>query len=154
ELRGKYRGIHEAVDESQRFAETLSAEIALLRRRLQQVHGVIEQAASAAYASDEKAPCFPPADPGTGDDTPASSLEGLLGYYDEAFVRKAYLSLLRRPPDPTGLRDYLQALRAGQNRLSLLAEIQNSEEGRRVKAWLPGLNEALSKQKREGTLAV
>jgi hypothetical protein len=51
------------------------------------------------------------------------SLEG------EAFVRQAYLQLLGRSADPSGLKDYVEQLRAGKTKAELAAELEDSPEG-------------------------
>jgi hypothetical protein len=61
-------------------------------------------------------------------DTPTLiSMEGLA---DEAFLQKAYLLLLGRPADPTGFRDYLEALREGVPREQIWEQLAASEEAR------------------------
>jgi hypothetical protein len=59
--------------------------------------------------------------------TPAwFSLEG------EAFVRQAYQRLLGRPADPDGLKSYTQQLIQGLRKEQLVAELEDSPEGRLV----------------------
>ena len=89
---------------------------------------------------------FPPDVP---NDEPLTSLESLLGYYDEAFVRKAYITLLRRHPDPGGLNHFLNKLRQGRSRLSIVEDIHASEEGRNVEPHIPGVDDAIGNVKRE-----
>lgn len=55
----------------------------------------------------------------------------LSGLGDDAFVQRAYATLLGRPADPTGLRDYLARLRAGVPRLQIWSELASSEEAKR-----------------------
>jgi hypothetical protein len=52
------------------------------------------------------------------------------GLGDEAFLQKAYLLLLGRPADPTGFRDYLEALREGMPRQQVWEQLAGSEEAR------------------------
>jgi FkbM family methyltransferase len=66
----------------------------------------------------------------------------LLALDGDAFVRAAYQTLLRRDPDPDGLRNYIQELHSGVSKLSVLAKLRNSEEGRRHQAALPGYHSA------------
>jgi O-antigen chain-terminating methyltransferase len=55
----------------------------------------------------------------------------ILRYRDEEFVRKAYLCLLNRQPDPDGLRFWLDKLRGeGRSRVWILRMISESQEGR------------------------
>ncbi len=55
----------------------------------------------------------------------------LSGLGDDAFVHKAYATLLGRPADPTGFRDYLARLRAGIQRVQIWSELAGSEEANR-----------------------
>jgi hypothetical protein len=50
----------------------------------------------------------------------------------ESFVRSAYQHLLDRPADSSGLSSYAARLRAGMSKAELVAELQNSPEGRMV----------------------
>lgn len=50
---------------------------------------------------------------------------------DDAFVQKGYLTLLGRPADPTGLRDYVARLRAGVPRVQVWGEWATSDEAKR-----------------------
>ena len=61
---------------------------------------------------------------------PAGSVEELLSYYDEDFVRIAYLTLLRREPDAEGLATFVARTRSGEDRLALLSKLADSPEGR------------------------
>jgi hypothetical protein len=49
---------------------------------------------------------------------------------DQAFLGKIYITLLGRPVDPTGFRDYMARLRAGESREQICQELASSEEGR------------------------
>jgi hypothetical protein len=57
--------------------------------------------------------------------------EDLAGLADDAFVRKAYLTLLGRAADASGTRDYLARLRSGVSRRQVWGEIARSEEAKR-----------------------
>ena len=134
-------------------AKRLAAETTSLRRTLTQVQSVIEQKCSLQDGSGESQSVFrqdpvsfPPDVP---NDEPLTSLESLLGYYDEAFVRKAYITLLRRHPDPGGLNHFLNKLRQGRSRLSIVEDIHASEEGRNVEPHIPGVDDAIGNVKRE-----
>ncbi len=61
----------------------------------------------------------------------------LNGLGDDAFVQKAYVALLGRPADPTGLKDYVARLRAGVQRSQVWSELATSEEARRFAARQP-----------------
>jgi hypothetical protein len=58
-------------------------------------------------------------------------IESLDGLDDQAFLGKAYISILGRPVDPSGFRDYLSQLRGGVRRSEICAELARSEEGRK-----------------------
>ena len=76
-----------------------------------------------------------------GDASRASpwSYAELLGGDDETFARKAYLTLLGREPDPEGLANCLDHLRAGLPRPLILGGLRYSPEGRRHGAQVSGL---------------
>ncbi|MHB8473436.1 MAG: glycosyltransferase family 4 protein [Gammaproteobacteria bacterium] len=74
----------------------------------------------------------------------ASSVKELLSLHDEAFIRCAYATILRRDPDPEGLRHFLARLRNGESRRAILAGIRLSPEGlQRENVLLPGLDHAI-----------
>lgn len=56
----------------------------------------------------------------------------LLALEGEAFVRQAYLRLLDRPADPSGLQHYVAQLASGMTKDQLLAELESSPEARLV----------------------
>lgn len=56
----------------------------------------------------------------------------LCGLGDEAFVQRAYSTLLGRAADIPGLREYLARLRAGVQRVQVWSELANSEEAKRL----------------------
>jgi hypothetical protein len=57
--------------------------------------------------------------------------EDLAGLADDAFVRKAYVTLLGRAADASGTRDYLARLGSGVSRRQVWGEIATSEEAKR-----------------------
>jgi O-antigen chain-terminating methyltransferase len=63
----------------------------------------------------------------------------LTRFNDEAFVRAAYQALLRRAPDPTGFKFYLDRLRTGAAKDQILGEIRSSKEGKLVGADVSGI---------------
>jgi glycosyltransferase involved in cell wall biosynthesis len=71
------------------------------------------------------------------------SVEDILSYDDERFVRFAYVALLRRLPDGDGLTFYLGSLRKGTSKLEILDQIRLSPEGKEKAAELIGLDDAL-----------
>ena len=70
----------------------------------------------------------------------AGTLQELLDYNGEAFVRCAYATLLGRGPDPEGLRHYLGRLALDSSRERIVASMCMSPEGLRFAAKLPGLD--------------
>jgi len=55
----------------------------------------------------------------------------LLRYHDEEFIRKVYLALLNRQPEPEGLLHWLGVMKEeGRSRVAVLRMISESEEGR------------------------
>ena len=73
----------------------------------------------------------------------ATNLNTLLQYQDCKFIEFAYLTLLKRPPDPEGLNYYLGRLRAGVTKIQILGQIIDSREARIKKIELPGLRSAV-----------
>ena len=73
----------------------------------------------------------------------AKDLDGLLRRQDSEFVRCAYLTLLKRPPDPSGFDYYLGRLRDGSPKLEILHEIRHSLEARAAAVDVPGLRRAI-----------
>lgn len=64
----------------------------------------------------------------------------LLKFSDEQFVRNAYLAILKRPAEPTGLQGLLAALRSGQlNKIDVLAQLRFSTEGKEKSVRIDGL---------------
>jgi len=61
----------------------------------------------------------------------------LSGLADDAFVQKGYLTLLGRPADPAGLRDYVARLRVGVQRAQVWSELATSKEAARFAARQP-----------------
>ena len=79
---------------------------------------------------------------------PASSVEELLSLHDEEFVRCAYLTLLGRSPDPSGLTHYLGLVRNGVAKGRIVAGIARSPEGREKATNLPRLRETMWRHRR------
>ncbi len=75
---------------------------------------------------------------------PAKSIAELLALDGEQFIFKAYVTLLKRLPDPGGLEHHERELVAGTSKLRLLKAMYSSPEGReqpvedriRTRAWL------------------
>ena len=66
-------------------------------------------------------------------------LADLLAFEDREFVHVAYLALVCRPADRSGLTSYLRLLRAGREKVWILGRIRWSAEGRRVGVTVRGL---------------
>jgi hypothetical protein len=77
----------------------------------------------------------------------ADNLKALLQYQDRQFVECAYLTLLKREPDPQGLSFYLERLRGGEAKLQILSELYSSAEAREAGADLPWLHGAMRRQR-------
>ena len=57
----------------------------------------------------------------------------LLKYHHEKFVKNAYLTILHRNPDSSGLENYLRLLDGGKvSKIEILGRLRYSPEGRRV----------------------
>lgn len=73
----------------------------------------------------------------------AANLEELVRLWDEDFVDCAYKTLLGRRPDPAGLGHYLNLVRSGESKTSVLWRLCESGEGAKRRAELPGLRSAI-----------
>src|SRR5437868_5847625 len=64
----------------------------------------------------------------------------LLKYHDRNFIQNAYLAILKRGPDATGYRAFIESLRSGRlNKVDILAGLRYSAEGRAKKTEIEGL---------------
>ena len=77
----------------------------------------------------------------------ANTLDELLSYDGEAFVTCAYLTLLRRPPDPQGFSYYLGRLRKIGDKLLVVYQLYRSEEAKQFNRDNAGLIAAMRRQK-------
>jgi len=66
-------------------------------------------------------------------------LSDLLGYYDDTFIRAAYLAVLKREPDAAGFDQHLRDLRAGVSKVEILKALLRTPEGRAAGADIEGL---------------
>jgi hypothetical protein len=67
-------------------------------------------------------------------------LDELLQYDEHEFIWNAYRALLKREPDVTGFKGFLERLRSGQRtKIDVLASIRYSPEGRRKNVSIDGL---------------
>jgi O-antigen biosynthesis protein len=78
----------------------------------------------------------------------ATNLDDLLELEDEQFIVCAYLTLLGRPPDSEGFKYYCRRLHNGVSKLGILKQIVDSSEAKSANKKLPGLLEALAKERR------
>jgi len=69
--------------------------------------------------------------------TSVKRIEQVLSLDGAAFLGQAYLLMLGRPVDPSGFRHYDAQLRLGVSKLSILAELRASKEGRAYSANSP-----------------
>lgn len=75
---------------------------------------------------------------------PAKSLSEILDAKDDAsFLVSAYITLLRRQPDPVGFSHYSGKLAGGKARRKILIEIASSAEARGMDVSLPGLEKIM-----------
>jgi len=64
----------------------------------------------------------------------------LLKYHDRNFIQNAYRAILRRGPDATGYKTFIESLRSGRlNKIDILAALRYSSEGRAKKVEIEGL---------------
>ncbi len=73
----------------------------------------------------------------------------LSGLGDDAFLQRAYFTLLGRAADPAGFKDYLARLRSGVQRAQVWGELAISEEAKRF-AGQPALRTAAPQQGKLG----
>jgi FkbM family methyltransferase len=100
------------------------------------VEAVVQVADSAESASNDLLPSL------DAKHAPMT-LDDLLEYHDEQFVRCSYRLLLSREVDSEGLRHYTQRLRRGGSRIQVLADLARSSEGRIINAQVPGMRAAI-----------
>lgn len=72
----------------------------------------------------------------------------LLGLHGEAFIRAAYLAILKREVDPEGLQRYIDVLRSGYSRSHILKELAASSEARATPGSVAGLDALLAAYER------
>src|SRR5437763_6566357 len=67
-------------------------------------------------------------------------LSDLLKYHDRNLIQNAYLAILKRGPDATGYRAFIESLRSGRlNKVDVLARLRYSREGRAKRVQIEGL---------------
>lgn len=80
--------------------------------------------------------------------TLAKNLDELLSWQGQAFIRGAYLTIMGREADPTGMTYYLGRLLAGHAKMGLINQLCRSPEARAIGIGLPGLAGALARYRR------
>jgi O-antigen biosynthesis protein len=75
--------------------------------------------------------------------TAARSLNELLTFWGEEFVRVAYITILGREADEAGLRHYLSSLYSGASKFEIVTRLFSSEEAKSKGLTLDGLDEAM-----------
>ena len=146
------QALADAVSGSERRLALLDADRMRLREALAQVRASwigrwsSRHVATALDGGSDWPQAGPPADPVRVKD--AFEMMRLQG---ESFVRAAYLVVLGRQADESGLNAYLQHLRAGQDRRMLLLDMSRSPEAARLRGRvaLPGLDDLLRRYDRE-----
>jgi uncharacterized protein DUF4214 len=73
----------------------------------------------------------------------AKDLAALVSYHGANFVRCAYLTLVNREPDETGMDFYLGRLLEGASKVQILSEMHGSPEAKEKGVNLPGLERAI-----------
>jgi hypothetical protein len=124
------QSIREEVTRRRREIESLDR-VCLDRERRVQAEGENQQA-SASFPGFERVCLRSPEPPGR------LHVRHLLRYYDRQFVDLAYRAILGRSMD-AGSEWYVEQLREGQSRLEILLQLRSSEEGKRLRARVPGL---------------
>ncbi len=73
----------------------------------------------------------------------ASTIDELMSYQGDWFVECAYQTILGRATDPQGMDYYLNRLRAGYSKVSVLKQLLASSEAKELKVELPGLRSTI-----------
>jgi GT2 family glycosyltransferase len=78
----------------------------------------------------------------------------LLALNGRQFVEAAYVSIFNREADTQGMENYLQELKAGVSKLTIVSRLRASEEGRQKDLPLPGLKQVLFRRRLLAPLGV
>ena len=70
----------------------------------------------------------------------AKSIEELLSYYDEEFIKCAYQTFLGRVPDTEGFNYYLDRIRKGISKTEIIYQIRSGYESKVFKSYVTGVN--------------
>ena len=137
-LRESVRSREAQIDGLKRYAVENDLKIADLEATVRTLRSQVKNALESAQANAVATGAM---------DGKTSVLRSLLSCDGLAFVRAAYLSILRRPPDVNGQLYYWAQLRAGEPKLKILRQLVNSEEGRKADCRIPGLPTAVRLQR-------
>jgi hypothetical protein len=100
----------------------------------------------ATAVQPKAAPASVQAPPATPAPPPAPAhVRDLLQKEGTAFLQAAYLAILGREADPTGLRHYAQRLASGDTREQVLADLRRDPEGKAFNAAIVGLDELVAR---------
>lgn len=77
----------------------------------------------------------------------AESLEELCSWSGADFIRCAYVTILGRQPDVAGQAYYFDRLHRGLSKLTLIAQLRRSPEGRHHDPGIAGMDKALRKHR-------
>lgn len=67
--------------------------------------------------------------------------------YDKNFIRSAYISILRREPDPDGEKYYLNRIRTGTSKSTVLNQMLKSAEAKKYNTTISGLSASIFLEK-------
>lgn len=77
---------------------------------------------------------------------PIRSVDALLAYDDEFFIQHCYQTLLKRDADPAGMAYYLDRLKSGYTKRSIVFDIATSKEAKEIGQSLVGLDTLINEQ--------
>lgn len=80
-------------------------------------------------------------------DLRVNSLAELCSFPGVNFVRCAFVTMLGRSADPTGAAYYVEQLRTGVSKLTVINNLRQSAEGREYDPGIEGLDKALKKHR-------
>ena len=70
-------------------------------------------------------------------------LMDFLALHDRNFVHAAYVAILHREPDPDGAAYYVEQVRSGESKARLLAQIMRSDEAKKHRTVIHGIESHL-----------
>jgi glycosyltransferase involved in cell wall biosynthesis len=101
----------------------------------------------ADHTDETLSPWAPRSFPLSQPNTAAATLDELMSWNDESFIRGTYYTVLQRAPDAEGLSFYHARVQAGVSKLQILGEIVDSPEGAANAVAIPGLREIITLHK-------